>query len=70
MCRAAEKAGFEYFMLKEIAEQPHAITDALLGRVDADGLLALDEMRLSDERAAERRQDHHCRRAVPPTTPG
>ena len=45
---AAEKAGFEYFMLKEIAEQPHAIADALLGRVDADGLLALDEMRLSD----------------------
>ncbi len=45
---AAEKAGFEYFMLKEIAEQPHAITDALLGRADADGLLALDEMRLSD----------------------
>ncbi|HTS98352.1 MAG TPA: glutamine--fructose-6-phosphate transaminase (isomerizing) [Streptosporangiaceae bacterium] len=45
---AAKKAGFEYFMLKEIAEQPHAITDALLGRADADGLLALDEMRLSD----------------------
>src|SRR5215472_15241733 len=46
---AAEKTGFEYFMLKEIAEQPHAITDALLGRVDADGLLTLDEMRLSDD---------------------
>ena len=46
---AAEKAGFEYFMLKEIAEQPHAIADALLGRVGADGLLTLDEMRLSDD---------------------
>jgi glucosamine--fructose-6-phosphate aminotransferase (isomerizing) len=46
---AAEKAGFEYFMLKEIAEQPHAIADALLGRMGADGLLALDEMRLSDD---------------------
>ena len=46
---AAEKAGFDYFMLKEIAEQPHAIADALLGRVDADGLLTLDEMRLSDD---------------------
>ena len=46
---AAEKAGFEYFMLKEIAEQPHAIADALLGRVGGDGRLALDEMRLSDD---------------------
>jgi glutamine---fructose-6-phosphate transaminase (isomerizing) len=46
---AAEKAGFDYFMLKEIAEQPHAIADALLGRVDADGQLTLDEMRLSDD---------------------
>jgi glutamine---fructose-6-phosphate transaminase (isomerizing) len=46
---AAEKAGFEYFMLKEIAEQPRAIADALLGRVGGDGRLTLDEMRLSDE---------------------
>ena len=46
---AAEKAGYEYFMLKEIAEQPHAIADALLGRAGRDGLLTLDEMRLSDE---------------------
>ena len=46
---AAEKSGFEYFMLKEIAEQPHAIADAMLGRVGGDGRLALDEMRLSDD---------------------
>jgi glutamine---fructose-6-phosphate transaminase (isomerizing) len=46
---AAEKAGYDYFMLKEIAEQPRAIADSLLGRVGADGLLALDEMRLSDD---------------------
>jgi glutamine---fructose-6-phosphate transaminase (isomerizing) len=46
---AAEKAGYDYFMLKEIAEQPRAIADALLGRIGADGLLALDEMRLSDD---------------------
>ena len=44
---AAEKAGYPYFMLKEIAEQPRAIADTLLGRVDADGSLLLDEMRLS-----------------------
>jgi glucosamine--fructose-6-phosphate aminotransferase (isomerizing) len=46
---AAEKAGFDYFMLKEIAEQPKAIADALLGRVEEDGRLRLDEMRLADE---------------------
>jgi glucosamine--fructose-6-phosphate aminotransferase (isomerizing) len=46
---AAEKDGCEYFMLKEIAEQPRAIADSLLGRVGKDGLLALDEMRLSDD---------------------
>ena len=46
---AAEKAGFKWFMTKEIAEQPRAIADALVGRVDRDGLLVLDEMRLSDD---------------------
>ena len=46
---AAEKGGYEYFMLKEIAEQPRAVADTLLGRVDADGTLTLDEMRLSDD---------------------
>ena len=44
---AAEKAGYPYFMLKEIAEQPRAIADTLLGRVDPGGNLVLDEMRLS-----------------------
>ena len=46
---AAEKQGYEHFMLKEIAEQPRAVADTLLGRVGADGLLRLDEMRLSDD---------------------
>jgi glutamine---fructose-6-phosphate transaminase (isomerizing) len=46
---AAEKGGYDYFMLKEIAEQPRAVADTLLGRIGADGKLALDEMRLSDE---------------------
>jgi glucosamine--fructose-6-phosphate aminotransferase (isomerizing) len=46
---AAEKAGFEYFMLKEIAEQPHAIADAMLGRAGRAGRLTLDEIRLSDD---------------------
>jgi glucosamine--fructose-6-phosphate aminotransferase (isomerizing) len=50
---AAEKSGYEYFMLKEIAEQPHAIADALLGRVGVDGGLRLDEMRLTDDELRE-----------------
>jgi glucosamine--fructose-6-phosphate aminotransferase (isomerizing) len=45
---AAEKAGYDYFMLKEIAEQPRAVADTLLGRIGPDGLLALDEVRLDD----------------------
>ncbi|GII90815.1 glutamine--fructose-6-phosphate transaminase (isomerizing) [Sinosporangium siamense] len=46
---AAEKGGYDYFMLKEIAEQPRAVADTLLGRVTADGMLALDELRLPAE---------------------
>jgi len=46
---AAEKGGYDLFMLKEIAEQPQAVADTLLGRHAADGSLQLDEMRLSDE---------------------
>ncbi|HEY3478047.1 MAG TPA: glutamine--fructose-6-phosphate transaminase (isomerizing), partial [Streptomyces sp.] len=43
---AAEKGGYDYFMLKEIAEQPKAVADTLLGRIDADGRLSLDEVRI------------------------
>jgi glucosamine--fructose-6-phosphate aminotransferase (isomerizing) len=46
---AAEKGGYDYFMLKEIAEQPRAIADTLLGRIDPAGRLVLDEMRLADD---------------------
>ena len=46
---AAEKAGFKWFMTKEIAEQPRAVADALVGRTDAAGRLMLDEMRLTDD---------------------
>ncbi|MFF8358474.1 glutamine--fructose-6-phosphate transaminase (isomerizing) [Streptomyces chartreusis] len=44
---AAEKGGYDYFMLKEIAEQPKAVADTLLGRIDAAGSLTLDEVRIS-----------------------
>jgi glutamine---fructose-6-phosphate transaminase (isomerizing) len=50
---AAEKGGYESFMLKEIAEQPRAVADTLIGRVSAAGTLALDEMRLSDSELRE-----------------
>ncbi|MFD7081421.1 glutamine--fructose-6-phosphate transaminase (isomerizing) [Streptomyces sp. NPDC002181] len=43
---AAEKGGYDYFMLKEIAEQPKAVADTLLGRIDASGSLSLDEVRI------------------------
>jgi glucosamine--fructose-6-phosphate aminotransferase (isomerizing) len=46
---AAEKGGYDYFMLKEIAEQPQAVADTLLGRVGSDGRLTLDEMRISSD---------------------
>jgi glutamine---fructose-6-phosphate transaminase (isomerizing) len=46
---AAEKGGYDHYMLKEIAEQPRAVADTLLGRVDASGRLTLDELRLSDD---------------------
>jgi glucosamine--fructose-6-phosphate aminotransferase (isomerizing) len=45
---AAEKDGFDWFMRKEIFEQPRAIADALLGRHDASGRLQLDEIRISE----------------------
>ncbi|MDU0305085.1 glutamine--fructose-6-phosphate transaminase (isomerizing), partial [Streptomyces sp. PAL114] len=43
---AAEKGGYDYFMLKEIAEQPKAVADTLLGRIDGSGSLTLDELRI------------------------
>ncbi len=52
---AAEKGGYDYFMLKEIAEQPDAVAATLLGRLDRDGVVTLDEMRL--EPAALREVD-------------
>ncbi|MFD0414187.1 glutamine--fructose-6-phosphate transaminase (isomerizing) [Streptomyces sp. NPDC127108] len=50
---AAEKGGYASFMHKEIAEQPRAVADTLLGRIGADGALTLDELRIP---AAELRE--------------
>jgi glucosamine--fructose-6-phosphate aminotransferase (isomerizing) len=46
---AAEKGGYDYFMLKEIAEQPRAIADTLRGRLTGTGGILLDEVRLTDQ---------------------
>jgi glutamine---fructose-6-phosphate transaminase (isomerizing) len=47
---AAEKGGYDWFMRKEIYEQPRAVADTLLGRHDANDQLTLDEVRIpSDE---------------------
>ncbi|TYR16938.1 glutamine--fructose-6-phosphate transaminase (isomerizing) [Corynebacterium urealyticum] len=45
---AAEKDGFDSFMMKEIHEQPAAVRDTLAGRF-VDGKVVLDEQRLSDD---------------------
>ncbi|HEX6760998.1 MAG TPA: glutamine--fructose-6-phosphate transaminase (isomerizing) [Propionibacteriaceae bacterium] len=46
---AAEKGGYDWFMRKEIYEQPRAVADTLLGRHDANAQLTLDEIRISEE---------------------
>ncbi|WP_026419484.1 glutamine--fructose-6-phosphate transaminase (isomerizing) [Actinoalloteichus caeruleus] len=45
---AAEKGGHEYFMLKEIEEQPEALANTLRGHF-VDGRVVLDEQRLADQ---------------------
>lgn len=45
---AAEKGGYEHFMLKEIHEQPKAIRDTIFPRIK-DNDIVLDELGLSDE---------------------
>jgi glutamine---fructose-6-phosphate transaminase (isomerizing) len=50
----AEKGGYKHFMLKEIWEQPRAITDTTLGRVSLDsGKIFLTEMEIPDEELAD-----------------
>ncbi len=47
---AAEKDGFPHFTLKEIYEQPHAIGEALRGRVDEAGNVTLPELDAIEEK--------------------
>ena len=45
--QAAQKGGFTHFMLKEIFEQPKAVSDTLLGRM-SNGAILLDELKLTE----------------------
>jgi glucosamine--fructose-6-phosphate aminotransferase (isomerizing) len=45
----AQKGGYEDFMSKEINEQPDAVRATLLDRVDANGRIKFDELRLTDD---------------------
>ena len=45
---AAEKNGYEHFMLKEIYEQPKAVRDTISPRIK-DGQIVIEELGMSDE---------------------
>lgn len=45
---AAEKGGYEHFMLKEMYEQPKAITDTFSPRIK-DGKIVIEELGMTDE---------------------
>ncbi|EFM39448.1 glutamine-fructose-6-phosphate transaminase (isomerizing) [[Eubacterium] yurii subsp. margaretiae ATCC 43715] len=45
---AATKGGYPHFMLKEINEQPKAVADTILRRIDEDNNLILDDIRIDD----------------------
>ncbi len=48
---AAEKGGYDDFMIKEIYEQPHAMRDTLRGRIDDSNNVLLPEIPLSGRAA-------------------
>lgn len=50
--KAAEKGGFDSFMMKEINEQPAAVRDTLAGHL-VDGRIVLDEQNLTEQQLKE-----------------
>jgi glucosamine--fructose-6-phosphate aminotransferase (isomerizing) len=54
---AAEKAGYEHFMLKEMYEQPKTVTDTLLPRIK-DNDIVIEELNMSDEDIRALRKIH------------
>lgn len=54
---AAEKGGYEYFMLKEMNEQPKTVADTLNPRLK-DGDIRIEELGMSDEEIRSLRKIH------------
>ncbi len=54
---AAEKGGYEYFMLKEMNEQPKTVTDTLNPRLK-NGDIVIEELGMSDEEIRSLRKIH------------
>ena len=46
---AAEKGGYEHFMLKEIFEQPKSVADTLNPRIDENNMINIEELGMSDD---------------------
>jgi glucosamine--fructose-6-phosphate aminotransferase (isomerizing) len=51
--QAAEKGGFEHFMLKEIHEEPRTVRDTIRGRLTADDRVVLSDVRFTPEEWAK-----------------
>ena len=54
---AAEKGGYEHFMLKEMYEQPKTVTDTLLPRIK-DNDIVIEELNMTDEELSGIRKIH------------
>jgi glucosamine--fructose-6-phosphate aminotransferase (isomerizing) len=53
---AAEKGGYEDFMLKEIHEQPKAVEDTMADKFDAAGVVCLESLGLDSQAARDMRR--------------
>lgn len=55
----AQKGGYRHFMLKEIHEQPQAVTDTLRGRISPEsGAIDLDDLDLTEDQLARTGKIH------------
>ncbi len=50
---AAEKGGYEYFMLKEMYEQPKTVRDTLNPRINENDEIHIEELGMTDEEIAQ-----------------
>lgn len=54
---AAEKGGYEHFMMKEIMEEPHAVADTIRPRIQ-DGKIQFEENGLTNDRLKKAKHIH------------